>query len=106
MTCGPCPCLLRFSRQSRPSRLSQGSAIAAEVFMDNVGSGQQGHNCCRYAASSQPWEGNALFLLFLLSDGGEAWWFLSVCAVFSPAFVFPVSLSEEITALNLISWLA
>ncbi len=27
----------RFSRQSRPSRLSQASAIAAEAFMNNAG---------------------------------------------------------------------
>jgi hypothetical protein len=27
----------RFSRQSRPSRLTQASAIAAEVFMNNAG---------------------------------------------------------------------
>jgi len=27
----------RFSRQSRPSRLSQGSVIAAEVFMNHAG---------------------------------------------------------------------
>lgn len=33
----PCPCLSRFFCQSRPSRLSQASAIAAEAFMNNAG---------------------------------------------------------------------
>ena len=31
------PRLSRFSRQSRPSRLSQASAIAVEEFMNNAG---------------------------------------------------------------------
>jgi len=31
VTCEPCPC------QSRPSRLSQASAIAAEALMNNAG---------------------------------------------------------------------
>ena len=34
----------RFSRLSRPSRLSQGSAIAAEAFMNNAG---QPHSALR-----------------------------------------------------------
>jgi hypothetical protein len=37
VTCEPCTCLSHFSRQSRPSRLSQGSAIAAEALMNNAG---------------------------------------------------------------------
>ncbi len=37
MTCEPCPCLSRFSRQSRPSRLSQGLEMAAEAFIDLAG---------------------------------------------------------------------
>jgi hypothetical protein len=37
VTCEPCPYQSRFSRQSRPSRLSQASAIEAEVFMNNAG---------------------------------------------------------------------
>ena len=37
VTCEPCPYPSRFSRQSRLSRLSQGSAIAAEVFMNHAG---------------------------------------------------------------------
>jgi len=37
VTCEPYLDLPRFSRQSRPSRLSQGSAIAAEAFVNNAG---------------------------------------------------------------------
>jgi len=37
VTCEPCPCQSRFSRQSRLSRLSQASAIAAEALMNNAG---------------------------------------------------------------------
>ena len=37
VTCEPGPCHSRFSRQSRPSHLSQASAITAEVFMNNAG---------------------------------------------------------------------
>jgi hypothetical protein len=37
VTCEPCSCLSRFSRQSRPSRLSQASAIAEEALMNNAG---------------------------------------------------------------------
>ena len=33
----PCPYLSRFSRQSRPSRLSQASAITAEALMNHAG---------------------------------------------------------------------
>jgi hypothetical protein len=33
----PSPCQSRFSRQSRSPRLSQASAIAAKVFMNNAG---------------------------------------------------------------------
>jgi hypothetical protein len=36
VTCEPCPCLSRFPRPSRPARLSQASAIAADTFMNNV----------------------------------------------------------------------
>ena len=37
VTCEPYSCSSRFSRQSRPSRLSKESAIAAEVFVNNAG---------------------------------------------------------------------
>jgi hypothetical protein len=40
-TCEPCPCQSRFSRQSRPSRLSQASAIAVEALMNNASSCQR-----------------------------------------------------------------
>ena len=35
----PYPCQSRFSRQSRPSRVSQASAIAVEAFMNDAGWG-------------------------------------------------------------------
>jgi len=35
--CELCPCLSRFSRQARPSRLSQASAFAAETLMNIAG---------------------------------------------------------------------
>ncbi|TKS63154.1 MAG: hypothetical protein EWM73_01746 [Nitrospira sp.] len=35
VTYEPCPCLSRFSRQSRPSRLSQASAIAVDALINN-----------------------------------------------------------------------
>jgi hypothetical protein len=37
VTCEPCPCLSRFPRQPRSSRLSQASTIAAEALMHNAG---------------------------------------------------------------------
>src|SRR5437773_1163657 len=37
VTCGPCHCLSRFSRQSRPPRFSQASAITVEALMNNAG---------------------------------------------------------------------
>jgi hypothetical protein len=36
VTCEPCPYLSRLFHQSRPSRLSQGSAIAVEALMNNA----------------------------------------------------------------------
>ena len=38
----PCPCLSRFSRQSRPSPLNQVSAIVAETFMNHAGEFEMG----------------------------------------------------------------
>src|SRR4029077_10955424 len=41
VTCEPFPCLSRFSRQSRPSGLSQGTAIAVEARTNNAGLGSE-----------------------------------------------------------------
>ncbi len=37
VTCEPCLCQSRFSRQSRPSRMSQALAIETQALRDNAG---------------------------------------------------------------------
>ncbi len=46
VTCEPSPCQLRFSRQSRPFRLSQGLAIVAEALMNNRARFNRGERGC------------------------------------------------------------